>query len=427
LEGRFSQFWVQGEVSNLRRQSSGHVYFSLKDKRSQLPAVMFARDASRQSFNLEDGMELKLFGDLSVYEPHGRYQMIAKIAIQSGEGRLQIEFERLKRMLAAEGLFDADRKRSLPLLPKRIAVVTSPTGAAVQDFIRILRRRNFQGTVDVYPARVQGKEAASEIQSMLARANTSGKYDLIVLTRGGGSIEDLWPFNDEALARAVAASQTPIISAVGHEIDHVLTDFAADYRAEMPSGAAELISSQWIEVLQRLEDSKCRLCEVAETHIYHYQVNLRDYRARLQIIAPARRLELLSMRIDEWESRLQKVLLKELTRRKVHAESLTARLAEHHPRAQLKFYTQTLSNHGRRLQKAIEVDLQGKQKQLSYLDKRHSNSSLQASLHRGFALLEKPDGSIVSQIGTVHTDDTLTARLSDGKIQLKVTHTDAKK
>jgi exodeoxyribonuclease VII large subunit len=254
LEGQFKQVWVQGEVSNLRRQSSGHVYFSLKDAGSQLPCVLFGRDAQRQSFQLEDGMELLLFGDLSVFEPHGRYQLITKIAIQSGEGRLQIEFERLKKKLAEEGLFDASSKKNIPILPRRIAVITSPSGAAVRDFLRILRRREYGGEVVLFPARVQGKGAAEEVTAMLKHAAASKGFDLIVITRGGGSIEDLWAFNEELLARAVAACPLPVISAIGHEIDTVLTDYAADQRAETPSAAAELISSLYLDAKQRLED-----------------------------------------------------------------------------------------------------------------------------------------------------------------------------
>ncbi|MEN8863266.1 MAG: exodeoxyribonuclease VII large subunit, partial [Lentimonas sp.] len=285
LEGNFRQVWVQGEVSNLRRQSSGHVYFSLKDAGSQLPCVLFARDAASQSFQLEDGMELQLFGDLSVYEPHGRYQLIAKIAIQSGEGQLQIEYERLKRKLAAEGLFDKERKQALPTLPLRIAVITSPTGAALRDFLRILRRREYGGEVVIFPARVQGKGAAEEITAMLEYAKASKGFDLIVITRGGGSIEDLWAFNEEILARAVAACPLPIISAVGHEIDHVLSDYAADQRAETPSGAAELISSLYLDAQQNLETAAQNLAYYAEDAITTRTRDLRDCHARLQIIA----------------------------------------------------------------------------------------------------------------------------------------------
>ena len=242
LEADFSRVWVQGEVSNLRRQSSAILF--LKDSGSQLPCVLFNRDAARQDFTIEEGMKILLLGDISVYEPHGRYQLVAKIALQAGLGQLQAQFEQLKQKLQKEGLFDPSRKKPLPTHPQNIAVITSPTGAALRDFLQILTRRYFKGRVVVFPTRVQGKGAAQEIEAMLRRVSGSEiDFDLAVLTRGGGSIEDLWAFNEEALARAVAHCPIPTISAIGHEIDHVLTDFTADLRAETPSGAAERISS----------------------------------------------------------------------------------------------------------------------------------------------------------------------------------------
>jgi len=420
LEGRFTQFWVQGEVSNLRRQSSGHVYFSLKDRNSQLPAVLFARDAMRQSVQLEDGMEVLLLGGLSVYEPHGRYQMIAKIAIQSGEGRLQIEFERLKRKLAAEGLFDSERKRPLPVFPKRIAVITSPTGAAIQDFLRILRRRNYGGEVVIFPARVQGKEAALELKAMLTHANASKDFDLVVLTRGGGSIEDLWPFNDEALAREVADSRLPVISAVGHEIDHVLTDYAADARAETPSGAAELISSAFLEIQQRFTDASESLLSYAQSHLYEYQVHLRDLNARLQLIAPDRRLQVMAMQLDDLENKLERGITNHLQRQRDYTRELAHRLTEHNPRNLLKMSAQHTADLDRRLQQAVIVNMSRHNRQMGYLEKRLSNSSVQATLNRGYALLQKSDGDIVTDTGQVQKGDAVSARLSDGQIQLEV-------
>ena len=259
LEGRFTRVWVRGEISEPPPPELRPRLLFPKDAGSQLPVAIFARDVAQQSFRLEDGMEVLLFGDISVFEPHGRYQLIAKVAIRSGEGRLQLEYERLKKHLAAEGLFDSERKKPLPTLPRRIAVITSPTGAALRDFLRILSRRRFRGEVIILPARVQGRGAAQEVINMLAHANATQHLDLVVLTRGGGSIEDLWAFNEEPLARAVAASRLPTISAIGHEIDHVLTDFAADQRAETPSGAAELISSLYLEARQRTSEASATL------------------------------------------------------------------------------------------------------------------------------------------------------------------------
>lgn len=425
LEGRFTRFWVQGEVSNVRRQSSGHVYFSLKDAKSQLPAVCFARDAAQQSVQISDGMELILFGDLSVYEPHGRYQMIVKVAIQSGLGNLQIEYERLKCKLAAEGLFDTERKRRLPEFPKRIAVVTSPSGAAIQDFLRILKRRNFLGEVVIYPARVQGKEAAAEIKAMLDRANQSGDFDLIVLTRGGGSIEDLWPFNEEVLARAVSESSLPVISAVGHEIDHVLTDYAADLRAETPSGAAELISSAYMKCLQRLVTTQENLSSHVQSWLYEFQITLRDKTSRLKLSDPTRQLQMLSMRIDEAEAKLQRTVENRIRTGADKAQSLANRIASLHPKDLLRLNHSTASDLSRRMQSAAVHGLERNQKSLTYLEKRLENTSLQSSLKRGYAVLKQSNGSIILDAKQVAIDESIFAQLSENTLTLKVTQKNA--
>jgi exodeoxyribonuclease VII large subunit len=420
LEGRFTQLWVQGEVSNLRRQSSGHVYFSLKDAGSQLPCVLFARDAAQQGFELSDGMEVLLFGSLSVYAPHGRYQLIAKMTVQSGQGRLQMEFERLKRKLAAEGLFEKDRKRALPILPMRIAVVTSPTGAAVRDFLRILRRRNYNGEVVIFPARVQGQGAAKEVAAMLEHAGASKNFDLVVITRGGGSIEDLWAFNEEVLARAVAACPLPVISAVGHEIDTALSDYAADQRAETPSAAAELISSLYLETVQRLEAAGQDLLYWIESGVSERRQNLRELEAKMHIIAPQRQVELLGMKLDDLENRLSQSLQVRLTREKTKLAEHSQRLAEHHPRIKISLAHQSLDNLDRRLKRAATVDTHTKSEHLLHLQKRLENSSLNATLRRGYAVLKKTDGAIVSSAHAVRPDDQLTARLNDGEIKLQV-------
>ncbi|HRP05712.1 MAG TPA: exodeoxyribonuclease VII large subunit, partial [Opitutaceae bacterium] len=252
LESQIPPGWVRGEVSNLRRQSSGHVYFSLKDAGAQLSAVLFRGDAQRQSVELRDGQQVVVFGEISVYEARGNYQLIARVIVDDGVGKLQREFEALKRKLQAEGLFERERKRALPEMPRTVGFITSPTGAAVRDFIQILRRRNWRGRVVVLPAKVQGVGAAEEMVAMLGQAAAMELFDILVIGRGGGSLEDLWAFNEEVLVRAVAASSVPIISAVGHEIDVTLCDFAADVRAETPSAAAELISSRFVACNERL-------------------------------------------------------------------------------------------------------------------------------------------------------------------------------
>ncbi|ADE54127.1 exodeoxyribonuclease VII large subunit [Coraliomargarita akajimensis] len=420
LEGRFRQFWVRGEVSNLRKQSSGHVYFSLKDSGSQLPCVLFARDAARQSFELREGMELVLFGDVSVYEPHGRYQFIAKIAIESGEGQLQLEFERLKRKLAGEGLFDRGTKRPLPLLPLRIAVITSPTGAAVRDFLRILKRRHYHGTVVILPARVQGEAAPAELRQMLQVASASQPaFDLIVLTRGGGSIEDLWAFNHEQLARDIATCPIPVISAVGHEIDHVLTDYVADERAETPSGAAERISSIYLDCVQRVEaieysltDSTTRSLEIVEREL----INLD---ARLQIIAPARQIQLRSMQLDDQAHRMSTSLRQRLSREKDQLANLGRQLAQHHPATRTELARQQLKNLQHRLRQGVGTPLARKSDRISHLAKRLENGNLQATLKRGYSLISNKDGDIIDSRAKLPDNEAVTVRFHDGKAKLQ--------
>jgi len=419
LEGRFGRIWVRGEVSNLRRQSSGHIYFSLKDAGSQLPCALFARDAVRQSFELEDGMEVMLLGDISVYEPHGRYQLIAKIAVRSGEGRLQLEYEKLKRKLAAEGLFDPDRKQALPRLPRRVAVITSPTGAALRDFLRILRRRDYRGEVIIFPARVQGKAAAEELAAMLAHANASAGFDLVVLTRGGGSIEDLWAFNEEALARAVAASRLPVISAIGHEIDHVLTDYAADIRAETPSGAAELISSLYLEACARLDEAGKEFRSGVAAQFREMGRQVEQLGSRMRLIAPSRQVELLGMRVDETENRLLRAVEAGFNRRGKVLEALSRRLLQQHPKLRLELAAQKVTADTTRLKRAVEQDLQARRGLLQHLAKRLRNGSLNATLERGYAILQAEDGRILPDKKSAENEKTLRARLRDGEIRLR--------
>ncbi|MGE9295989.1 MAG: exodeoxyribonuclease VII large subunit, partial [Puniceicoccales bacterium] len=251
LETHLKPCWIRGEVSNLRRQASGHVYFTLKDDKSQLSCVLFRGDAARQTVNLRDGLAVMVFGEVSVYEPRGTHQLICRMVQEEGMGRLQERFEKLKAKLDAEGLFAPERKRPIPAWPGTVAVITSPSGAAIKDFVSVLQRRDWRGRLLLVPAKVQGEGAALEIVDALKQVLTHGQAELIVVMRGGGSLEDLWCFNEEIVARAVAGSPVPVISAVGHEIDFTLSDFAADKRAETPTAAAELISSLLLELRER--------------------------------------------------------------------------------------------------------------------------------------------------------------------------------
>lgn len=259
LEQSFYPFWVTGEISNLTIHRSGHVYFTLKDARSQVQCVFFRGAHKAREIGLAEGMCVELQGRLTVYEPRGNYQLVVTQIRPQGKGDLQQKFEALKAKLRSEGLFDEDRKRAIPALPGCIGVVTSPTGAAIRDFLNVLGRRFANMRVRVYPAAVQGEKAAGQIVSGIEHFNREGGVDVIVVTRGGGSLEDLWPFNEERVARAIAASRIPVISGVGHEVDFCMSDFVADLRVPTPSAAAELVVKGRAELQERLAALKGRL------------------------------------------------------------------------------------------------------------------------------------------------------------------------
>lgn len=266
LESSFGEVWVEGEISNFLHHRSGHFYFSLKDSRSQVAVVMFHGRNRLLRFQPDDGMLVAIRGQVTIYEPRGTFQIRAMAMEPRGVGALQLAFEQLKARLQKEGLFDPDRKRPLPPLPRAIGIITSPTGAAVRDILNVLRRRHADLRVTLFPTSVQGKQAAGEIAAALALANQLGRHDVLILTRGGGSLEDLWPFNEEEVARAIAASTIPILCAVGHEIDFTIADFVADLRAPTPSAAAEMVIESKQALVERLVSlsarlrNGCRLC-----------------------------------------------------------------------------------------------------------------------------------------------------------------------
>lgn len=397
LERGLRPCWVRGEVSNLRAQSSGHLYFSLKDAGAQLSAVLFRGNALRQSVRLRDGLQVVVFGEVSVYEPRGAYQLIVREVIEDGVGRLQREFEALKRRLSEEGLFASERKRPLPLMPATVGFITSPTGAAVRDFIRILERRGWRGRLVVLPAKVQGEGAGAEMVEMLRTACGLGLFDLLVIGRGGGSLEDLWAFNEEPLVRAVAASTVPIISAVGHEIDFTLCDFAADVRAETPSGAAELISSRFLEGVQRA----ARAAEAIEETVMRALSDGRKLTlqagGRLRLLTPSAQIERGALRIDDLSNRLAAACRHQLLdKRRV----LTAQ--------------RTLLE-----RRSPEVRVQLASHQLLALWKRLQAASPQSVLNRGFVMMLDAEGKPLPRRGGIAPGQRLSARFADGDLPVR--------
>ena len=264
LENQFQPFWIKGEISNLRVQPSGHRYFIIKDSISQIKAVYFKGDFNGSNYVPSDGDECIAYGNLTVYEPRGDYQFRVKYLMQEGTGLLKHKFDKLKEKFLAEGLFDKDRKKTLPNLPKRIAVVTSIKGAAVQDFLSILKKRNWSGEITIFPSLVQGLNAPDDIIKSIKKIEELKQHDLIIVTRGGGSTEDLWSFNDELLVRTLADCKIPTISAVGHQTDFVLTDFVADYRAETPSAAAEWITTKFISLKEDIQNFQAKIENVGK-------------------------------------------------------------------------------------------------------------------------------------------------------------------
>ena len=305
IEEAFPAVWVEGEISNLRTPGSGHAYFTLKDESAQLSAVLFRGRGRRVRFDLEDGMQVLAFGGLDVYAARGQYQLVVEMMEPKGLGALQLAFEQLKRKLEAEGLFDEGRKRPLPAFPRVIGVVTSPTGAAIRDILNIIGRRFGDLSILIAPVRVQGDEAPGEIIKALENLQTVQDLDVIIVGRGGGSIEDLWAFNDEGVARAIAACRVPVISAVGHETDFTIADFVADLRAPTPSGAAELVVREKLVVVETLADLYARLKQAVTSEVAAYRERVLFLSRRRVLTDPARALRDLHRRLDELQGRLR--------------------------------------------------------------------------------------------------------------------------
>jgi exodeoxyribonuclease VII large subunit len=333
LEEQFSSIWVEGEVSNLATPQSGHTYFTLKDESSQIRAVIFKYMGSRLKFQLENGMQILARGGVSVYEPRGEYQLIVDYAEPRGAGALQLAFEQLKKRLAEEGLFDKKYKKPIPLLPKKIGVVTSPTGAAIRDILNIVTRRFANVHILIAPVRVQGTEAPSEIVRAIETLNRLPDVDVLIVGRGGGSLEDLWAFNDETVARSIFTSRIPVISAVGHEIDYTIADFVADLRAPTPSAAAELVVQNKENLIYTVNTLLTRLQNTLVNFISRLKETAEQYTLRLQ--DPRKRISELQQRIDDLQHRFITVFQHYLEKKRYQLEAAVGKLNSLSPLALL--------------------------------------------------------------------------------------------
>ena len=395
------ELWISGEVSNLKTYQSGHTYFTLKDADASISAVLFKGNAKSVSFPLRDGMKIFAFGEISLYEQRGTYQMIVRTALPDGTGDLSARFNALKKKLADEGLFDASRKKPIPQMPRNIAVITSPTGAAVRDFYRILKRRGWGGNVWILPSRVQGTEAAGEIVEQLKfaqeyRFEDGSMFDLAIVMRGGGSLEDLWSFNEEIVARAVAECTIPTISAVGHEIDFTLSDFSADLRAETPSAAAEYISSAYLEFVSNLRETFNAIAMQADYKLSTLSDKLDSCKEILRLNSPKVKLENLSLRVDDLSSRLDSLTTNAIHSAKNMLSTSVERLASISPQHRIAILRERV------LAQA----------------KRFEILNVENTLKRGFALATDSKGNTITA-SAMNKGDSFNLRFADGKVLAK--------
>ncbi len=420
LEDAFPVVLVEGELGNLSRPASGHLYFTLKDARAQVRCALFKPKSQWLKFQPREGLRVLARGRLTLYEARGDYQLILDSLEEAGEGALRRAFEELKARLQAEGLFDEGRKRPLPAYARRIGIITSPSGAAVRDVLSVLARRFPLVEAEVLPVPVQGDGAAAQVRAMLERAGASGRYDVLVLARGGGSLEDLWAFNDEALARAIAASPVPVVSAIGHETDFSLADFAADLRAPTPSVAAELLVPSAIDVATRVRGLHQRL-GVLHLQGMRERMQRADRAAlRLQMVAPRARLRALGERQQQALRRLHAAWQAREAAAQARLRHAGAVLRATRPERRLVQLHERLDRLAPRAQAAIARRLQADAMRLRGLARSLEAVSPLATVARGYAILRHGDGRVVRGTGDVIAGDLLSARVADGELRLRV-------
>ena len=422
LEDEIGTVWVEGEVSNYRKQASGHQYFTLKDAQAQLACVWFARGGSRlKQVALTDGMQVQVRGALTVYEARGQYQLNVQLVQAGGAGLLQAKFEALKRKLEAEGLFAAERKRELPGFPAVVGIVTSPTGAALRDMLHVLARRAPWLRVIVSPARVQGEGAAAEIAAGIAALNElAAPPDVIVVARGGGSVEDLWAFNEEVVARAIVASAIPVVSAVGHEIDFTIADFAADLRAPTPSAAAELIAPDAAELTRELGQWATQLRRQMSAAL-GAQRNRLDFLARSTFFRkPEQRLAAAQQRTDLAEEALRRAMREHLVARRQDVGALLAALRQYRPDQLLALRRQHYDALRAKFQARFDEARKEPKARFTRLAAMLRLLAPTATLARGYSITTTTDGSTIRSITDVQRGTQIVTRLADGEVKSRV-------
>lgn len=421
LEQGIAKLWVEGEISNIARPASGHVYFSLKDEAAQLRCAWFRQRQRGPTINVKNGDKILAFGQISIYEARGDYQFIIDQVEPAGEGELRRRFEALKKKLQAEGLFDEDRKRSLVQLPARIGVITSPSGAAVRDILTVLRRRFPAVPVVVYPAAVQGTAAAPELVAALDAANRRMECDVLIIGRGGGSLEDLWPFNEEVVARSIHASAIPVVSAVGHEVDFTIADFVADLRAPTPSGAAELVvpdQAEWLRVINRMAT---RFARLGQRYLDDNSQALDWLQRRLLQSSPATTLARQAAWLQNLRQVLEGVIRHDSAQRTQALERSQARLLQASPALRVQRLLSRLGLLRQQLQNAAAKQLNGLRNRLEIADRTLHSVSPLATLERGYAIVTEQDsGRVLTDAGQAQLGSAITARLAKGRVHATI-------
>ncbi|TVQ39789.1 MAG: exodeoxyribonuclease VII large subunit [Wenzhouxiangella sp.] len=420
LEAGFPRLWIQAEISNLARPASGHLYFTLKDARAQIRCALFKSSAAGLGFRPENGQEVLVRGRLSLYEARGDYQLIADGMLEAGAGVLARAFEALKKKLEAEGLFDPAHKQVLPAWPRRIGLITSPSGAALQDMLRILHQRWPAAKVRVYASKVQGEQAPAELTAALKAADRQAWSDVIIIGRGGGSLEDLWAFNDENLARAIFAARTPIVSAVGHETDFTIADFVADLRAATPTAAAAAVSPDGPALRDQLARLDRRLARATRQQFDRLAQAVDHLAQRLNRCHPGRRLEQLRAQLDQLETRNGQAMRRLLIEWRQRWSGLHARLQARHPARELDRLGNDLSGLDNRLRRAVRSGLDQRQQQLAALVRNLDNVSPLRVLERGYGVVRDPNGKALTREEEFIKGNTINILMSSFEVDCEV-------
>ncbi|WP_318459362.1 exodeoxyribonuclease VII large subunit [Photobacterium leiognathi] len=420
LENEMGVVWLIGELSNFSMPVSGHWYFTLKDSRAQVKCAMFKGSNRHVTFKPGNGNQVLVKARLSLYEPRGDYQLIIESMQPEGDGRLQQQFEQLKMSLAAEGLFAQSLKKSLPEQPKRVGIITSKTGAALHDILHVLQRRDPSLPIVIYPTMVQGEGAAISIAQAIGRANARQECDVLIVGRGGGSLEDLWAFNEEIVARTIAASQIPIVSAVGHEVDVTIADFVADVRAPTPSAAAELISRDMTHQTQLLDRKRQQLRHAITAYLSQSLRQTTQLQHRLERQHPQLRLNLQQQHLDEISQRLTQAMARKLQKYQQHIEHNNYKLSLYSPASLVRNAQRNLERSEQRLYDALDRRLLNARHKLAVAAEKLETVSPLATLARGYSITRNEQGDVIRKASQVNAGDTLITTVTDGEIHSSV-------